>query len=68
MADNRRVLLHCKGGIELRGTLESLRKWYSEHSEAAGLVYFELEKLRVMFCLLFVLAKILHTKHRLTVC
>ena len=44
MADNLFVLLHWKGGIELRGTLESLRKWYSDKSKAVGLVHFELEK------------------------
>ena len=44
MADNLLLLLHCKGRIELRGTLESLRKWNSEKRDAVGLVHFELEK------------------------
>jgi hypothetical protein len=44
LADNLVLLLHCKGGIELRGTLESLRKWYSAKSEAVGLLHFELDK------------------------
>ena len=69
MVDNLLVVLHCKGGIELRVTLESLRKWNSEKSEAVGVVPIELEKrehgniLNSTFCL----REILHTPLLLSV-